>query len=112
MAIAPSRLGRFVLQQGFRWPKITSAASEEFGASDDALARRLRDAGLILTDVTDAEVKETFHAARREHVARGFSPTNSPHERVRVFLAVGPFLTVKGSMWAVPLVSLTLKGDD
>ena len=94
MAIAPSKLGRFVLQEG---------------ASDDLLVRRLREAGLVRADVTDADVKTTFQAARDEHVARGCSPFNSPNERVRVFL--GPYLTEKGRQWAEPLRFLGLADE-
>jgi hypothetical protein len=89
MAIAPSKLGELVNQEG---------------ASDDRLLRRLRDLRLVRPDVTDAEVVATFQAARDEHAAGGYSPFNSPHERVRVFLQ--PFLTGKGRRWAVPLNSL------
>ena len=94
MAIAPSKLGHFVLQEG---------------ASDDFLLRRLRETGLVRSDATDADVKATFQAARAEHAAGGYSPFNSPHERVRVFL--GPYLTEKGRRWAEPLNSLSLPDE-
>ena len=89
MAIAPSKLGRLVHREG---------------ASDERLLRRLRELRLVRPDATDADVVATFQAARDEHAAGGYSPFNSPHERVRVFL--GPFLTGKGRRWAVPLKSL------
>ena len=89
MAIAPSKLGEFVLQNR---------------ASDDRLLRCLRKAGLVRSDVSDADLKATFQAARDEHAACGYSPYNSPHERVRVFLE--PYLSRKGLRWAVPLESL------
>jgi hypothetical protein len=96
MAIAPSKLGRFVLRN---W------------SSEDALLRGLREAGLVNPDVSDDELMAVFSEARREHAAlseshRGF---NSPNERVRVFL--GPFLSEKGRQWAVPLASLDLPDD-
>ena len=89
MAIAPSKLGMLVLGEG---------------SSGDRLLRRLRQLRLVRPDVTDADVVATFQAARDEDAASGYSPFNSPHERVRVFLA--PFLTAKGRRWAVPLESL------
>ena len=47
--------------------------------------------------------------ARAEHSTHPAGPEyNSPHERVRVFLA--PFLTDKGTAWAVPLRSLETAG--
>jgi hypothetical protein len=104
MAIAPSKLGKFVLQEGFSWPTSESASPKDYSASDDSLVRRLRETGLVRADVTDAEVGETFQAARREHAAGGYSPFNSPQERVRVFLK--PHLAAKGRRWAVPLDSL------
>ncbi len=110
MAIAPSKLGEFVLQEGFSWPTSKSASPEDYSASDERLVRRLRATGLVRSDVTDAEVAETLRAARREHAAGGYSPFNSPEERVRVFL--GPHLAEKGRRWAVPLDSLTLPDDE
>ena len=89
MAIAPSKLGSLVAAEG---------------SSDDRLLRRLRELRLVRPDVTDADVVATFQAARDEDAAGGYSPFNSPHERVRVFLA--PFLTAKGRRWAVPLQSV------
>ena len=110
MAIAPSKLGQFVLREGFSWPRSESAFPEDYTASDDRLVLRLRETGLVRADVTDAEVAETFQAARREHAAGGYSLFNSPHERVRVFLK--PHLAAKGRQWAVPLDSLTLPDDE
>ena len=110
MAIAPSKLGKFVFQEGFSWPTNKSESPEDYSASDDRLVRRVREAGLVRADVTDAEVTETFQAARREHAAGGYSPFNSPHERVREFLK--PHLAAKGRRWAVPLDSLTLADDE
>jgi hypothetical protein len=97
MAIAPSKLGRVVSE---RWD------------SDEALLRRLRQAGLVKKDVSDTDLRATFQRAREEHAAlaprnRDF---NSPNERVRVFL--GPFLSRKGRQWAEPLKSLELPDDD
>lgn len=100
MAIAPSKLGRFISDEGFNG---TGAVSP---ASDDLLARRLREVGLVRPDVPDGTLKAVFQAARAEHTAGGYSPFNSPNERVRVFLA--PHLTEKGRKWAVPLESLKL----
>lgn len=56
------------------------------------------------------EIGQTFRAARSEHAAGGYSPFNSPQERVRVFLE--PYLTPKGQRWAEPLSSLDLPDDD
>jgi hypothetical protein len=97
MAIAPSKLGQLVAKE---WD------------SDEALIRRLRDAGLIREDATDADLLATFRRAREEDAAlpAGERQYNSANERVRVFL--GPFLTKKGSNWAVPLKSLELSDDD
>lgn len=110
MAIAPSKLGEFVAQEGFSWPTNQAAATRDFGKTDEALVRRLRDTGLVRPDVADDEVAKTFQAARSEHAAGGYSPFNSPHERVRVFL--GPYLTSKGLRWAEPFTSLALTDDD
>lgn len=104
MAIAPSKLGRFVVQEGFSWPTSRSASPSNASASDDRLVRRLREKGLVRADVTDAAIMETFQKARREHAADGYSLFNSPEERVRVFLE--PYLTRKGGRWAEPLRSL------
>ncbi len=109
MAIAPSKLGRFVAREGFSRPESESASPGDCSASDDTLVRRLREMGLIRSEVTDAEVTETFQAARREHAAGGYSPFNSPNERVRVFLL--PYVTEKGARWAEPLKSLNLPDD-
>lgn len=110
MAIAPSKLGRFVAQEGFSWPTSEAAAPRDFGAADETLVRGLRERGLVRPGATDDEVAETFRAARREHAAGGYSPYNSPEERVRVFLE--PHLTPKGRQWAEPLRSLRLPDDD
>jgi hypothetical protein len=110
MAIAPSKLGRFVVQEGFSWPTNHLAARREFGTADETLVRRLRETGLVRPEATDGEVAETFRAARSEHAAGGYSPFNSPNERVRVFLE--PYLTKKGREWAEPLKSLDLPDDD
>jgi hypothetical protein len=106
MAIAPSKLGRFVAREGFSWPTSQSAAPDDYGAADSTLVRRLRETGLVRPEATDGEIAQTFRAARSEHAAHGYSPFNSPHERVRVFLA--PYLTPKGREWAEPLTSLEL----
>ena len=95
-AIAPSKLGRFVAQN---W------------SSDTALILSLREAGLVLADVSDDALRACFENARKEDAAlpvwqRQF---NSPNERVRVFLA--PYLSEKGQRWAVPLDSLELPDD-
>jgi hypothetical protein len=110
MAIAPSKLGRFVVENGFSWPSNPTVAPQDFDAADETLVRRLRQSGLVRPDATDSEVAATFLAARREHAAGGYSPFNSPNERVRVFL--GPYLTLKGRRWAEPLTSLNLPDDD
>jgi hypothetical protein len=110
MAIAPSKLGEFVVQEGFSWPTSMSDAPRDFSTSDKTVARRLRETGLVPANVNDAEITETFQAARLEHVAGGYSPFNSPNERVRVFLQ--PYLTKKGRQWAEPLRSLNLPYDD
>ncbi|NOT47576.1 MAG: hypothetical protein HOP17_07475 [Acidobacteria bacterium] len=94
MAIAPSKLGGFVLR---------------YQHSDQTLLLRLREVGLVRPDAADADVKATFQAAREEHAAGGYSPDNSPHERVRVFLE--PYLSDKGRKWAEPLESLELPDE-
>ena len=104
MAIAPSRLGRFVHEEGFTWPRNESEARAEHTAADEIVVRRLRESGLIRADVSDAQVIETFDASRREHAAGDYDLFNSPEERVRVFLE--PYLTKKGLRWAEPLRSL------
>lgn len=96
MAIAPSKLGHFVRRE---W------------SSDETLLHRLREVGLVNAAATDNELTEAFRKARQEDSAlsedvRSF---NSPHERVRVFLA--SFLSDKGRQWAVPLKSLDLPDD-
>jgi hypothetical protein len=110
MAIAPSKLGRFVKQEGFSWPSEESDVSRDSGEADEALVSRLRETGLVRPDATNDEIAETFRSARREHAAGGYSPFNSPEERVRVFLE--PYLTPKGQRWAEPLKSLDLPDDD
>jgi hypothetical protein len=97
MAIAPSKLRQLVDQES---------------GSDDALIRRLREAGLVFEEASDDDLRETFRRAREEHDALPPDQQlyNSPNERVRVFLA--PFLTYKGRRWAAPLVSLDLPDDD
>jgi len=91
VAIAPSRLGRFVLQE---WN------------SDEALVRRFREACLVRQDASDSDLHAILTRAQEEHAAlpQGQRAFNSPHERVRVFLA--PFLSKKGRAWAEPLSSL------
>ena len=96
MAIAPSKLGRLVRQEG---------------ESVDTLIQRLRELGLVEPDVSNADLMAIFEKARDEHRAlsdemRSF---NSPHERVRVFLA--PYLNAKGQKWAVPLDSLKIPDE-
>lgn len=110
MAIAPSKLGRFVLQEGFSWPSEESATPRDFGEADEILVRRLRETGLVCPDAASDEIGKTFRAARSEHAAGGFSQFNSPQERVRVFLK--PYLTPKGQRWAEPLSSLDLPDED
>jgi len=110
VAIAPSKLGRFVEQEGFSWPREESDASRDSRKADEALVSRLRETGLVRPDATNDEIAETFRAARSEHAAGGYSPYNSPEERVRVFLK--PYLTPKGQRWAEPLKSLGLPDDD
>lgn len=110
MAIAASKLGIFVSREGFSWPDDSSATSVDDGPGDETLVRRLRETGLVRPDASDHEIAETFRAARREHAAIGYSPFNSPNERVRVFL--GPYLTRKGRQWAEPRTSLRLPDDE
>src|SRR5690349_9185130 len=90
MAIAPSRLGRFV----DNW------------TSDEALLQALRAKGLVRRRASDEQVLATFKRARDEQnsLPPGMREFNSPNERVRVFLA--PYLTFKGRRWAVPLRGL------
>jgi hypothetical protein len=68
--------------------------------SDDSLVRKLRDAEVVRSDVSDDELTATFARARREHAALDDEDQlfNSPEERVRVFLA--PYLNAKGRGWA------------
>jgi hypothetical protein len=89
--IAPSKLG------GLVW---------RCWGSDNALLLKLRRLRLVRRQVSDEDLKGTFTRAREEHSALSSSRQeyNSPNERVRVFL--GPFLTPKGTRWAVPLESL------
>jgi hypothetical protein len=110
VAIAPSKLGKFVVQAGFSWPTSDSASPEHYNASDDAVVQGLREKGLLGAEVTDAEVIATFRAARDEHTTHGYSPYNSPNERVRVFLQ--PYLSEKGRRWAEPLESLNLPDEE
>ena len=97
MAIAPSKLGRFV---------------DDHWHSDDALVQRLRESSLVREDASDDDLRATFTMAREEDSA--LSPEerefNSPEERVRVFLM--PFLSDRGRTWAVPLEFLHLPDDD
>lgn len=109
MAIAPSKLGRFVLSEGFTWPRSAAASSQDCAVADRALARRLRQAGLVRCWLPRAVIAWTFRAARAEHISGGYSSFNSPQERVRVFL--WPCLTRKGRRWAVPLKSLEIPDD-
>ncbi len=95
MAIAPSKLGDFV---AYQW------------RSDEYLARCLRAAGLVRPDVPDADLFGVFQKVLDEHEALDDPSFNSPEERVRVFLA--PFLTDKGTRWAVPLDSLRLPDEE
>ena len=94
MAIAPSKLGRFV-----------------FGKGDADLLRDLREAGLVVPDARDDELIEVFEKSRREHAAlsKDMQLFNSPEERIRVFL--GALLSPKGKRWAVPLESLHLPDE-
>jgi hypothetical protein len=94
VAIAPSKLGRFVLGKG-----------------DAELLSSLRQAGLVVGSARDDDLIRVFEKARREHLSlpEGTRSFNSPNERVRVFLE--PFLSDKGRRWAVPLSSLDLPDD-
>lgn len=109
MAIAPSKLGEFVFQNGFSWPR-NHLATLDYDNADTILVQRLREARLIRPAVTDAEVIATFRAVRDEHVAMRYYRFNSPQERVRVFLS--QYLTRKGQKWAVPIDSLEIPDDD
>lgn len=97
MAIAGSKLGQLVARE---W------------RSEETLIRVLREQKLVGTSVSDEELRDVLRRAHDEHLA--YSPDdreyNSPHERVRVFLA--PMLTRKGRRWAVPLRSLELPDDE
>jgi len=97
MAIAPSKLGRFVL------PMLSA---------DQALVRSIRAAGLVKSDTPDDALIAVFRRARDEHngLPEGTREFNSPEERVRVFLE--PYLSDKGRRWAVPLDSLDLPDDE
>ena len=63
MAIAPSRLGRFVSAEGFVETGTTSQPS------DDVLVRRLREVGLARPDVPDDILRAVLEAARDEHAS-------------------------------------------
>jgi hypothetical protein len=97
MAIAPSKLGEFVWHQ------------QRDGA--DSLVRRLRGSGLVRLDASDDELTAVSRRAQQEHdsLPESSRSYNSPHERVRVFLA--PYLSDKGRKWAVPIESLHLPDD-
>ena len=84
MAIAPSKLGRYVVQQGFSWPTNKSDSPNDYSASDETLARRLREKALVRGDVTDAELTEVFQVARREH-AEGGIRRSTPRTSACVF---------------------------
>jgi len=96
MAIAPSKLGRFI------W---------EAGSDDELLMRRLRRSDLVRPDASDEEAMAAIRKAWEEHASlgEGDRPYNSPEERARVFLE--PYLSAKGRKWAVPLESLDLPDD-
>ena len=78
--IAPSKLGLFVVREGFSWPASRLAVPREFGTADETLVRRLRETGLVRPDTTDGEVAETFRAARSDAttptIARAVSTTS------------------------------------
>lgn len=97
MAIAPSKLGRLVVRE---WH------------SEATLFRALREKKLVGSWVSDEELREVLRRAHYEHLALppGQREYNSPHERVRVFLA--PIVTKKGRRWAVPLDSLELPDEE
>ena len=88
-----------------------SRAFREEGTSDDRLILRLRELGLIKQDVSNLDLIAVFEMARSEHAAlpAEMQSFNSPHERVRVFLA--PHLSAKGLRWAVPLESLKIRDE-
>lgn len=96
MAIAPSKLGKFVLH---------------YWNSERALLRELRGAGLVNAGASDEDLRAVFRKAREEHagIPEVDRIWNSPHERVRVFLE--PYLSEKGKLWATPLTSLELPDD-
>ena len=97
MAIAPSKLGNFVL------PMLNA---------DEVLLRSLRASGLVRRDALDDALTAVFRRARDEHDAlpEGAREYNSPEERVRVFLE--PYLSDKGRRWAVPLDSFDIPDDE
>lgn len=98
MAIAPSKLGELIARE---WH------------SDEALViDRLRSAGLVEARASDADIGDAIRRARDEHsnLPEGLREYNSPHERVRVFLA--PFLTQEGKAWAIPLAFNYLEANN
>jgi hypothetical protein len=78
----------------------------------DALVSSLRAAGLVKPDVPDSALVAAFEKARAEDGYRYDRELtfNTRHERIRVFLA--PYLTAKGTKWAVPLASIGPEDDN
>jgi hypothetical protein len=109
MAIAPSKLGEFVMDEGFSWPIRKTDPPVDYTMSNLTVVCRLREKELVRDDVSDAQLIRTFEAAREEHIEGDYSCYNSPQERVRVFLE--PYLTDKGRRWAKPLESLRLPDE-
>lgn len=78
---------------------------------DNALLRSLRSSELVRPESSDNELTGVIERAQDEHdsLPESRRPYNSPHERVRVFLA--PYLSDKGQQWAVPIDSIDLPDD-
>lgn len=96
MALAPSKLGRFV---------------DRHGITPESMIRMLREAGIVEPDCSDDAIRAALIRAREEHDALPAwqQDFNSPEERVRVFLE--PCLSEKGRRWAEPIESLRLPDD-
>jgi hypothetical protein len=111
MAIAPSKLGRFI-RDSFLEPLASGAV----------LLRKLREVGLVKPDAPDDELEAEFERirmtekkGRRASAVSGRSPRPRVRghgvdpEYLRVWLA--PYLSDKGRAWAVPLASLDLPDE-
>lgn len=109
MAIAPSKLGRFVDQEGFSWPTNQLAAPRDFGAADETPVRRLRETGLVRPEATDSAVAETFRAQFGGHRAARVSSAPRVSETIATSEereANADHLPPSGSGQGHPLASL------